>query len=225
MCGDNFSPMEIVVTYANYILTTGSSIVDWENVFGQYWYQTRFVGRSPILDLAPGRCRFTKQNTLDIVGVDIEPAIVSHYADQGINIEQGSAYEIPFPDRYFEGVFCCWLFEHLAQPDLAMCEIGRVLKPGGYACIIVPSPHSLQHGFYDDYTHIRPFTKNSLDHLARLAGFSSSNSDYLFWGRGGRIILRRFGPLVTQRYIRFCDIIMRRLGLVNRNMIALEAYR
>ena len=212
--------------YGKYILGTGAEIAIWENLFGQYWYHTRFMGKAPLLDLAPGRCWFVRQNIKDIIAVDIEPSIVSHYANEGINIKQGSAYSIPYPDQFFEGVFCCWLFEHLAEPDRAMLEIARVLKQGGFACIIVPSANSLvKGGFYDDFTHIRPFTKISLGQLAHLAGFSSYKSNYLFWGRGSNIILRRFGPASMSRYIYFCDSIVRRFGIVNRNMLVLEAYR
>src|ERR1700722_16984367 len=144
-------------SYGNYVLRTGKGIIkDMEQAYGEFWYQTRFAGKKPILDLGPGRCRFTKQNVEDIVAVDNAADLVEHYCKQGINSHLGDAYRIPFADGYFQGVFCCWLFEHLGDPQRAMAELRRVLQPGGYACVIVPSPQDMV-AFYDDYTHVRPY--------------------------------------------------------------------
>lgn len=38
---------------------------------------------------------------------------------------------LPFPDNYFDFVFCDVLLQHLPQTDLAMKEMTRVLSPGG----------------------------------------------------------------------------------------------
>src|SRR5580692_9923318 len=94
-------------SYGSYILRTGGGIVgELELLLGAQWYRTRFAGKAPILDLGPGRCWFTKQNVDDIVAVDNAPELVGHYGQEGINIRLGDAYRIPYPDEYFEGVFC-----------------------------------------------------------------------------------------------------------------------
>ena len=100
---------------------------------------------------------------------------------------------IPFRDGEFAGVFCCWLFEHLREPDVALREIHRILSPGGYACVIVPSARTVgTSSFYDDYTHIRPYTRTSLTQLACDAGFSQFEIKPLFWTRGaGRLAADR----------------------------------
>ncbi len=46
-------------------------------------------------------------------------------------LAHGSAYALPFPDQSFDGVFFCWVFEHLEKPLDALREAARVLKPGG----------------------------------------------------------------------------------------------
>jgi SAM-dependent methyltransferase len=213
------------MSYGDYILNTGVNIAEFELFLMGYFYRTKFSGKAPILDLGAGRCTFTKQDLSNIIAVDIEPTIVDHFSKKGINITQGSAYEIPFPDDYFEGVFSCWLFEHLDKPDQAMIEIKRVLLKGGYALILVPSDKSLMRGFYDDWTHIRPFTKQSLLDLAKFTGFSNYNADHLPWARGSRLILHFFGANITNSYWHFFDIYGRRLGLVNRYSLMLEAWK
>jgi SAM-dependent methyltransferase len=210
------------VTYGDYILSTGSAVERWEEVFGRYLYDSRFQGKSPILDIGPGRCWFTRQSPKDIVALDIEQALVDRYSEAGLNIVQGSVYEIPFEDATFKGVFCCWLFEHLHEPEVALREIGRVLATGGYACIIVPSARSLLDGFYDDYTHVRPFTELSLSQLARDAGFATPRVQNLFWTKGSERLARRVEPSLIYSYLRFFDRFGRRLRLTNRNNLVLE---
>ena len=211
--------------YGDYILRTGTgSAGELELLYGAHWFQTRFRGKRPILDLGPGRCWFTKQDIGDIIAVDNAPELVEYYSRQGIAIRLGSADAIPFPSDYFEAVFCCWLLEHLWEPARAMEEIRRVLKPGGYACIIVPSASDMA-AFYDDYTHVRPFTPASLRQLAEDARFSAPRIEYLPWCRGLNRILRWLGKPAAARYLNFGDRILRRIHLLNRKHLMLEAWK
>jgi SAM-dependent methyltransferase len=52
-----------------------------------------------------------------------------HYPS--ISFKQGDAEALPYPDGSFDGVVCCYGIMHLPQPDLALAEAFRVLKPGG----------------------------------------------------------------------------------------------
>ena len=211
--------------YGQYILTTGEGIVGQiELVWGRYFYESRFQGKRPIADVGPGRCWFTRQNANDIVAIDNAPDLVEYYTAQQIQITLGSAYEIPFPDGYFEGVFCCWLLEHLPDPERAMVEFHRVLKPGGLCSIVVPTPVDMV-AFYADYTHIRPFTATSLRQLAAAGGFTRARTENLPWTRGMRQIYRRLGAQTTYRYVLFADRYLRRLGIRNREHLVLDVWK
>jgi SAM-dependent methyltransferase len=211
--------------YGEYILRTGTDIVrQLELAFGAHWYRTRFAGKAPVLDLGPGRCWFTKQNIYDIVAVDNAPELVEHYGQEGINIRLGDAYRIPYPGEFFEGVFCCWLLEHLSEPDRAVSEIYRILKPGGYACVVVPSPKDMT-AFYDDYTHVRPYTAVSLRQLAEDCGFTQYRIECLPWVRGINYVLRLLGSKAAYKYILWGDKYLRKLHLMNRNNLMLEAWK
>jgi len=213
-------------SYGSYILTTGGGITaGLEELMGRYLYRTRFAGRSRVLDLAPGRCWFTRQDPARIVALDIQPAVVEHYARAGLDIRLGDANAMPFPDASFDAVFCCWLFEHLPDPERAMAEIRRVLMPGGYACIIVPSKETLATHFYDDYTHIRPFTKVSLAQLAKAAGFTRLSADYLYYARFVRYVIQFLGQGWAYRYVRLMDTTGRELRVVNRENLMLEVWK
>ena len=50
----------------------------------------------------------------------------------------GSVYRLPFLDNSVDSIFCSAVLEHLLEPQKAMKEIIRVLKPGGYVLIGVP---------------------------------------------------------------------------------------
>lgn len=211
--------------YGDYILRTGKGIVgQYELLMGEYWYNTRFKGKKPIADVGPGRCWFTKQAPSDIVAIDNSPELVRHFSAQGIDIRLGDAYHLPVEDNYFEGIFCCWLLEHIEKPDATFNEFYRALKPGGYLSIIVPTPNDMN-AFYDDYTHVRPYTATSLGELASGAGFSNWRSEFFPWLRGNSRVLALFGNKAAYQYWAFGDRVLRRLGILNRNHIVLDAWK
>jgi ubiquinone/menaquinone biosynthesis C-methylase UbiE len=211
--------------YGGHILETGDQIEAWEDVFGRYFLQSRFLDKKSILDIGPGRCWFTRQAPDRILAVDSEPDIVERYSNEGLNIVLGTVEDLPIEDRSYDGLFCCWLLEHLNDPHRAMVEAHRVLVDGGYALFLVPSVNQLRRGFFDDYTHVRPFTHQSLHQLARSGGFSKIAISYLFWTRGVRRIIPRFGPDFAVASLHFLDSTGRRLGLVNRNNLILEVWK
>jgi len=211
--------------YGRYILATGEGITGQiEMVWGRFWYASRFQGKRPIADVGPGRCWFTRQSPENIVAIDNAPDLVAHYTAQNLQITMGSAYEIPFPDDHFEGLFCCWLLEHLHDPERAATEFHRVLKPGGLCSIVVPTPADMV-AFYADYTHVRPFTPASLGQLAAAAGFARARTENLPWTRGLRYVYRSFGAHAGYRYVVFTDRYLRRLGIRNRAHLVLDAWK
>ena len=213
------------MSYGDYILRTGSALAAWEDAFGCYLQESRFAGLDPILDVGPGRGWFLRQAPDRIRGLDLDADLVAYHAAHGLAVTQGSVTEIPFGDGEFEGVFCCWLLEHLREPDRALREIHRILRPGGYACVIVPSARTVSTTFYDDYTHVRPYTQTSLTQLAHDSGFRRIEINSLFWTRGAGRLAPRIDQRRLVRALRFLDTAGRRLGLVNRNNLVLEAWK
>ena len=66
----------------------------------------------------------------NLTGMDIRPG-------PGVDVV-GSVYEMPFPDATFETILCISALEHFEEPQKAVDEMLRILKPGGTALIQVP---------------------------------------------------------------------------------------
>jgi len=68
-----------------------------------------------------------------ITGVDLSPEMVRyakiHHPD--VEFHVGDAESIPFDNDSFDVVLCSGMLHHLPRLDVALTEIGRVLKPGG----------------------------------------------------------------------------------------------
>jgi SAM-dependent methyltransferase len=84
-----------------------------------------------------------------LVGLDIDPellAIAAEHTD-GLNVElvQGDAREMPFPDGSFDVVIDFGTCYHIGSPEMALNEVGRVLSPGGIFCHETPLSQLMAH--------------------------------------------------------------------------------
>jgi len=62
----------------------------------------------------------------------------------------GDGHALPFATNTFHGVLCRAVLEHLRDPQQAVAEILRVLRPGGFILASVPFAFPY-HGHPDDY--------------------------------------------------------------------------
>jgi ubiquinone/menaquinone biosynthesis C-methylase UbiE len=107
------------------------------------------------------------------VGVDL--GTPPEFLAQGTFL-RGSALALPFAADSFDLVACSHVIEHLNDPEGCVRELMRVTKPGGIVYIETPSPRSawvpLFNTFWDDPTHIRPYSKTALRRLLEITGGS-----------------------------------------------------
>jgi len=84
------------------------------------------------------------------------------FAVPGVDVA-ADAEHLPFPSDTFQRVECDAVLEHVRDPALVMCEIRRVLAPGGYVHIVVPFCHPF-------HEYPKDFRRFTLDGLKELAG-------------------------------------------------------
>lgn len=94
------------------------------NLFGEH---IRLLHVSPWYALSR---LLVKMSNIELVGVDIEERPhVSHRVD---------VTDLPFEDDTFDAVICIHVLEHVEADRMAMAQLHRVLRPGGWALISVP---------------------------------------------------------------------------------------
>ena len=137
------------------------------------------------------------------VGVDVDS---TEHGTSEIDIVS-DAYKIPVACNSFDSAICTAVLEHLEEPEQALQECHRVLKPGGIAIYSVPFIWHLHEEPRDFYR----FSKYGLQYLFGKVEFDIVELRALsgFWVTFGQLFvynLYRFnrGPL---RWIRIIDAI------------------
>jgi SAM-dependent methyltransferase len=123
-----------------------------------------------VLDLGCGDGSVTeafRRRGLDASGIDI---------GHGVDFE---ADPLPHREDEFDIVLMYSVIEHIYNPGNMLAEVRRVLKKGGKLLVITPNfdlAHWLtcEKSFYDDPTHVHPYSPTSLEHLMKLYRFKKS---------------------------------------------------
>lgn len=126
-----------------------------------------------------------KITSIDASDAQLETA-KSRVPDKRVTFQKEDASQLSFSNNLFDGIFVCWLLEHVPSPSRVLEEAFRVLKPGGKVfCSEVMnatlylhpySPATLKYWFiYNDHQWSLsgdPFVGAKLGNLLSHAGFS-----------------------------------------------------
>jgi SAM-dependent methyltransferase len=128
-----------------------------------YKKQTKILHISPNKEIA----NVLVGNTITQIVGSIEPEMYSEYNPVRLDVQK-----MEFEAGVFDVVICCHVIEHVDDDDLAMREIYRVLKTGGFAVLQVPLAINLEKTL-EDKTLItdkqRKIAHGQVDHV-RLYG-------------------------------------------------------
>ncbi|HZV34281.1 MAG TPA: methyltransferase domain-containing protein [Verrucomicrobiae bacterium] len=154
------------------------------------WIRAELRGiatNAAILEVGCGDASFTKtlaEHSSCVTAIDISASQIERNARAYPNIrfvQHDVAQTFPFADNTFDVIWCSEVLEHLFEPGFALCEMYRVLAPGGRLLVTVP-----YHGLFKDVLialfrwdehftpsnpHIRFFTRKTLSQLTASAGF------------------------------------------------------
>ncbi|MBX9782800.1 MAG: class I SAM-dependent methyltransferase [Chitinophagaceae bacterium] len=120
-----------------------------------------------LLDFGCGRKPYqTLFSVTDYIGVDMEQTGHNHANSVADVFYDGK--HIPFPNHYFDSVFCSEVLEHIFNPDEILAELSRVTKPKGHILITVPFCWN-EHEMPYDYARYSTF---GITHLLQKHNFT-----------------------------------------------------
>jgi hypothetical protein len=121
----------------------------------------RFKFHSPILDVGPGRFEFAEAFT--------------KLAFQVLTKEQRQGW---VRDRVHT-VFLKSVIEHCAIGNMPQMSY-RALRYGGRIIVLTPDWLSQWQTFYDDPTHVHPYTPKGLENALKIAGFKDVHVELFY---------------------------------------------
>ena len=137
----------------------------------------------PMVDIGCGRgewLELLREQGFDAKGLDLSAAMVQHCLGRGLHAEHGDAQHwlARQLDNSFAMISGFHIVEHLPFEQLfqLICQIWRVLAPGGVLILETPNPENVlvgSHTFYHDHSHRNPVTPTSLQFLLGYHGFVS----------------------------------------------------
>lgn len=136
----------------------------------------QFETKSKILEVGAGRCEVLsnlKQIGMECIAADISPVSKEYSENFGIEFYLlQNDNKLPFDNDSVDIIYTKSLIEHIDDPLVLVSEFMRVLKPGGKLLCLTPDWESNMKIFYDDITHVKPFTKKSLEQLFEMVGLN-----------------------------------------------------
>lgn len=126
-------------------------------------YETalRSFARGRLVDLGCGNaplCGIYRRLVDEYVWADwASTAHALFYLDHEVDLNK----PLPFADAEFDTVLLSDVLEHIAEPDLLLSEIARILRPGGHAIIGVPFLYWIHEAPHDHHR----YTKFKLVHF------------------------------------------------------------
>jgi ubiquinone/menaquinone biosynthesis C-methylase UbiE len=108
--------------------------------------RARLPDGGDVLEVAPGpgflAIEMARSSAFRVTGLDISKTFVElarkNAAEAGVRAEfrEGNASQMPFPGNSFDLLVCRAAFKNFSEPEKALAEMRRVLRPGGAGVIV-----------------------------------------------------------------------------------------
>lgn len=130
----------------------------------------RDLSGQKILEVGSGAGRFTEialQTGAQIFSVDASRAVDANWSNNGLHANlilcQASLYELPFPQDYFDKVFCFGVLQHTPNVSLAFTAIAKYVRPGG-ELVVDAYNKDYWRNYHTPIYLLRPITKRISHH-------------------------------------------------------------
>ncbi len=77
-------------------------------------------------------------------GIDLSPGMLEKARSRGLDVEEGSATELPYDDNSFDVTCSFKVLAHIPQIDRALSEMARVTRPSGMILAELYNPWSFR---------------------------------------------------------------------------------
>jgi ubiquinone/menaquinone biosynthesis C-methylase UbiE len=135
----------------------------------------------------------------EVYGLELDPQAAEIARDRGLGpVEIGRVEELPWPDDHFDLLTCLDVIEHTPDDVVALGELHRVCRPGGWLLVTVPAHQALWSAHDEANHHYRRYSRVMLRRAAQAAGFtvqrvSAFNSLLFAPAAAVRLAQRSFG--------------------------------
>jgi SAM-dependent methyltransferase len=126
---------------------------------------------------------------------------IDFFQANGVDLVADLNMPLALPDCTFDTAVCISVIEHVTEPQVALNEMYRILKPGGHLLLATPWEYPFHHEPNDYFR----YSRYALEHMLKKAGFEVVSVH----STGGRvrvtsIYIQRWFPMTT-RLLKFLD--------------------
>jgi SAM-dependent methyltransferase len=174
----------------------------WKAICG--YLEKYITGHSAVLDLGSGYCDFINNipaSTKYAVDSDLSS---KQYCGAGINFLNLNVTDIDFKENSFDVVFASNLLEHLNDADLdtLIKKVFLCLREKGRIILIQPNYYYSYRNYWDDFTHVKAFSHQSLSDYLIAKGFKIIKVEKKFLPFSFKSILPK-SYFLTKLYLNF----------------------
>jgi SAM-dependent methyltransferase len=140
--------------------------------------------RGKVLDAGCGTGGFlrvlgARRPDLALTGCERDGFAASLARQKGCVVAVGSVHELPFPDKKFDAVVSADVLCHAGvEPNPALLEMRRVLRPGGLLVLNMPAFMWLISEHDRRVNNVRRVSRQQMRELLRQAGFETAKIRY-----------------------------------------------
>ncbi|MCL5675859.1 MAG: class I SAM-dependent methyltransferase [Patescibacteria group bacterium] len=138
-----------------------------------------------------------------VLGLELNDYAVKKCKEKKIPVKKRNALKTGLPSNFFDVVRAAELLEHFQDAEKFIKECKRILKKNGYLVLHIPSQWSAFYpitNFWDDYTHVRPYTKRG---ITRLLSDFQITTIYIHGYTVGRNVFESMLGKIIGKYIPF----------------------